>query len=79
MKGTIVRTIKTKGTSYPHYSFFIEDEEGHKYFAEIGDIEENEKLSRKKKPTQYLQLGDEVEFEIFNDKAIHIKKLDHPK
>jgi len=74
MKGIIMKAIKMKGTSHP-YSFFIEDEEGHKYLANLGDIEENEQLLDKNDETEYLELGDEVEFEIFNDRAVHIKKL----
>ena len=74
MRGIIMKAIKMKGMLHPH-SFFIEDEEGHKYVANLGDLEESEKLLGGDEQTQYLDLGDEVEFEIFNDRAVHIKKI----
>lgn len=72
---------KATGNPNPH-DFIIEDEEGNKYFAHLGDIEENEKfLYAHPNTTTYLQEGDSVQFdpveyqEHKGTRAIHVKKV----
>jgi hypothetical protein len=73
MKGKIV---DHQGGPDPH-SYIIEDNNGKRYFAHIGDLKKNEDLIYKSSH-EILQDGDEVEFTIPNvihPHVINVKKI----
>jgi cold shock CspA family protein len=73
--GTVIKAI---GSPKPH-DFLIQDDNGEKYFAHLGDLQNNEdKLYDKIKETEFLEIGDEVEFDPVKSekaRAIHVKKI----
>lgn len=75
MKGIVIEAI---GSPKPH-DFQIKDDTGTIYFAHLGDLLNNEdKLYDRTKDTEYLTVGDQVEFAPItskNARAIHIKKI----
>lgn len=79
--GVVEHTFIKKAGGAP-YAFIIRGEDNHTYFTHLGDLHQNEtKLYKNLNiPTEFLQEGDQVEFDSFIPNihllAIHVKKKD---
>ncbi|MCA0403571.1 MAG: hypothetical protein LCH30_07195 [Proteobacteria bacterium] len=79
LKGKVVKVFIGKEAGDP-YGFLLRDSDSQTYFAHVGDLAVNEyKLYKNKEyPTQFLEVGDEVEFDWYDPTihrlAIHVTK-----